>query len=275
MIDYYLLHRYHSIIFSPVLLRRRNLKMKEIASIEDVASEEQSRHFREYITKRAVYVIYGDTETESIVNFCYFLLKKLTTANLYYLKCSFQEITTMYPDIIENGSPQFPIPFVFTYSPHLTSLEQNILEKNSLSFCEIDEKEDTAGPGPTCVLPYLFLGDLTTARDEDWLRRNNISYIVNVTVDAKSVEYYGIKYLIIPVKDTTDQNISDYFRHANEFIDEAKQSERNVLVHCQAGISRSSTIVIAYLMELNNWSFSHAYNWLEKLRYIYIYILMY
>ena len=45
-----------------------------------------------------------------------------------------------------------------------------------------------------------------------------------------------------------------YFDHCIEFID-YNIKKGNVLVHCMMGISRSSTIVIAYLMKTYSWSY--------------------
>jgi len=54
---------------------------------------------------------------------------------------------------------------------------------------------------------------------------------------------------VIPVSDSPIENISQYFNETNQFIDEALKIENNnVLVHCHAGVSRSATICIAYLM---------------------------
>ena len=57
-----------------------------------------------------------------------------------------------------------------------------------------------------------------------------------------------LKYKIINVLDVPWQNISKYFILSNKFIEEALNNGGNILVHCYAGVSRSASFVIAYLM---------------------------
>lgn len=52
---------------------------------------------------------------------------------------------------------------------------------------------------------------------------------------------------------------------ANEFIDSAL-SIGSILVHCSMGISRSPTIVIAFVMMKFKYPFSKAYNLVRKKR---------
>ena len=55
-------------------------------------------------------------------------------------------------------------------------------------------------------------------------------------------------YLYIPAIDHTNFDLTEFFPQSSSFIDKCL-NYTNVLVHCVAGISRSSTLVIAYLMK--------------------------
>src|SRR5581483_3655005 len=61
-------------------------------------------------------------------------------------------------------------------------------------------------------------------------------------------EIIPLKYLRIDISDNPISIISEYFRECIDFIENAKSENGRVYVHCIAGISRSVTIVIAYLM---------------------------
>jgi dual specificity phosphatase 12 len=50
------------------------------------------------------------------------------------------------------------------------------------------------------------------------------------------------------MEDTADEEISPFLQKAFEFIEEQRKT-KNVLIHCIAGVSRSSTIIAFYLMK--------------------------
>lgn len=95
----------------------------------------------------------------------------------------------------------------------------------------------------------LFIGGKDNALDKKWLHSMNIARIVNVSTNIECYFKEEFMYLRIPCKDEITTSISDYFEEAVVFIDQAMRSGRGVLVHCEQGMSRSCTIILAYLMQ--------------------------
>lgn len=62
--------------------------------------------------------------------------------------------------------------------------------------------------------------------------------------------------------DTPDQNLSQYFSVCNDFIHAARLKEGHVLIHCLAGMSRSVTVAVAYIMSVT------PLNWKEALKVV-------
>lgn len=63
-----------------------------------------------------------------------------------------------------------------------------------------------------------------------------------------SVQDEEIKAMKIKVQDSPTENIARHFSACNEFIHHARLQNQPVLVHCAAGVSRSVSIVCAYVM---------------------------
>ncbi|XP_075060386.1 dual specificity protein phosphatase 10 [Mixophyes fleayi] len=120
----------------------------------------------------------------------------------------------------------------------------------------------------TPILPFLFLGNEHDAQDLEKMQRMNIGYIVNVTTHLPLFHYEkGIfNYKRLPATDSNKQNLRQYFEEAFEFIEEAHQCGKGLLIHCQAGVSRSATIVIAYLMKHTRMTMTDAYKFVKGKR---------
>jgi protein-tyrosine phosphatase len=56
------------------------------------------------------------------------------------------------------------------------------------------------------------------------------------------------RVIVAGVDDAEDENIGEYFNALCKIIDQYLKDKKRVLIHCRAGISRSPTIVIAYLI---------------------------
>lgn len=129
----------------------------------------------------------------------------------------------------------------------------------------------------TEIMPFLFLGNESDAKNCENLEKKGIYYILNVTknipfynlTNSKNNDVNGTSNFVhkrIAVNDCENQNLKNHFGEASNFIDQAKLNNQKVLVHCQAGISRSPTIVIAYLMSRYNMNLNDAYDRVKLFR---------
>ncbi|KAK2184085.1 hypothetical protein NP493_283g03021 [Ridgeia piscesae] len=108
------------------------------------------------------------------------------------------------------------------------------------------------------VYPGIFLGDVSIAKDKEGLRRIGVTHVLNAAqgrkfnqIDTDDAFYsdIGVAFLGIPAIDVFGFKMSKYFATATDFIENALCSEGGkVLVHCQQGLSRSSSLVLAFLM---------------------------
>ncbi|XP_072552924.1 dual specificity protein phosphatase 7-like [Salminus brasiliensis] len=119
---------------------------------------------------------------------------------------------------------------------------------------------------PVQILPYLYLGCAKDSANLDVLGQYNIRYILNVTPNLPNVFEQGgyFRYKQIPIADHWSQNLCQFFPEAISFIDEARSKQCGVLVHCLAGISRSVTVTVAYLMQKLNLSLNDAYDFVKR-----------
>jgi hypothetical protein len=95
------------------------------------------------------------------------------------------------------------------------------------------------------ILPTLFLGDRTDARDEQRLRREGITHIVNCSKELPCYFERGFAYLWLKLEDP-DPAFGDKMPQACEFIRDGCERGR-VLVHCTGAVSRSPAVILAYL----------------------------
>lgn len=130
-------------------------------------------------------------------------------------------------------------------NPEFTSvLQYGIPQLDSWVFkSEISEIDDNL---------YLC-GNSFTKKDLDDI---GITHILNISCQ-KDPEYTNIETLFISMPDggglsEEGKTIDEHFQKAIDFIQNARDIGGNVLVHCHMGISRSATLVIAYLMKTLN-----------------------
>lgn len=114
------------------------------------------------------------------------------------------------------------------------------------------------------VIPGLFIGDSASASSIDFLVDKNISHILICARELRPSFPKDFKYHKLGIQDTKRFDLSPYLEEALIFIKTTLDSGENVLVHCNLGISRSSSIVIAYLIAQCGMTYDKAFRHLKK-----------
>ena len=123
------------------------------------------------------------------------------------------------------------------------------------------KENDLFASKPSMILDnWLFLGNARDSFQLPLLKQLGITHILNVTREVYKYhilnKQYPIKYCQLSIDDhmfNAKLSIYDYFLACKQFIDECNpaitnNNDNKILVHCAMGKSRSSTIVISYLM---------------------------
>jgi protein-tyrosine phosphatase len=110
------------------------------------------------------------------------------------------------------------------------------------------------------------LGSYENATNKEVLNRLKISHVLTVAAELDLQNPSDLVWRHIRVNDTTGDDIAQHLSTAFQFIDEAKIAHGRVLVHCAMGISRSSSVVIGYLIKHHEWSYDQAYDFVKVRR---------
>ncbi|XP_019960991.1 dual specificity protein phosphatase 26-like [Paralichthys olivaceus] len=107
------------------------------------------------------------------------------------------------------------------------------------------------------VWPRLYIGDQHSAENTADLSKHQITHILNAAHSKRGGQpgiYRGMKitYKGIEAHDSCGFDMSVNFATAADFIHRALSRGDKVLVHCHVGVSRSATLVLAYLMLKQN-----------------------
>jgi rhodanese-related sulfurtransferase len=119
----------------------------------------------------------------------------------------------------------------------------------------------------TKILPSLWLGDCRAASNRDFITKNNIKSIINITVLCPNY-FNDMTYLNIPIKDgeLNSRKLFDVFDVTNKFIFNSLKDKKNILVHCRRGHTRSAGVVAAFIIKYLKQDFVSAVKYIRSLR---------
>ena len=118
------------------------------------------------------------------------------------------------------------------------------------------------------ITDFLFLGGSQVAESFDLLKAHDIEYIVNTAVEVENCfgNSNDFVYKRLDLQDHPAQHMCfvKVFENSFKLIDEARNANSRVLVHCRGGRSRSVTVVIAYLMRTYGLTLQQAYSYVQS-----------
>ncbi|NP_001280086.1 dual specificity protein phosphatase 14 isoform X1 [Callorhinchus milii] len=116
------------------------------------------------------------------------------------------------------------------------------------------------------ITPCLYLSSGNAASNRNLVLSKGITCIINATMEIPNPTWPEIEYVKVPVADLPHAPIALYFDSIADKIHNINKKHGSALVHCVAGVSRSASLCIAYLMKFHKVSLLEAHNWVKSRR---------
>lgn len=111
------------------------------------------------------------------------------------------------------------------------------------------------------IRPHLFLGARPTAEHLATLKQLNVTHVVSCLEEKhrSKVSFLDSDFetLFFPIRDSVTSDIDELFPQFFDFAESSRAG--HLFVHCQVGVSRSTTLVLALLMRRERKSFYDAF----------------
>nr|XP_043613907.1 protein-tyrosine-phosphatase MKP1-like [Erigeron canadensis] len=119
------------------------------------------------------------------------------------------------------------------------------------------------------VAEHIFLGGNAVARDKDILKQHKITHILNC-VGFVCPEYFkgNFVYRTLWLQDSPSEDITSILYDVFDYFEDVRDQGGKVFVHCCQGVSRSTSLVIAYRMWREGQSFDDAFQYVKAAREI-------
>ncbi len=112
----------------------------------------------------------------------------------------------------------------------------------------------------------IWISDIASAFNKTKLKELGITHVFTTVLGVEPIFPDDFEYMNIPAQDISSQDLQQYFEDGTKWIEKAVQSEGKVLVHCAYGISRSASMVIAYLMHKTGRSYDETLAYVKSQR---------
>ncbi|KAF5289893.1 hypothetical protein FQA39_LY14955 [Lamprigera yunnana] len=146
---------------------------------------------------------------------------------------------------------------------------QDILTKNVSKITSLSSESTTSdlNLNITKVTNGLFLCSAMSVHPST-LQLLGVTCVINATVELPDTPLPNdtVRYCRINVHDSPNENIKQFFNISSDLIKEVANNGGRTLLHCTAGVSRSATLCIVYLMKYKNFTLLDAFNYIKLRR---------
>lgn len=121
---------------------------------------------------------------------------------------------------------------------------------------------------PSEIIPGLYLGEVCSRHPNvlNYLGVKNIVTVSGEDVCYPSDNKYGFVNICFNWGDDPSQRLYPEIDKIADFINHKMSKGEKVFVHCHAGISRSASVIIYYLMKYKKMDFVKAYEFVKSKR---------
>lgn len=196
----------------------------------------------------------------------------------------------------ELAAEEEALPDDILYKPPAELYDKVVCSRCEKKLLEMDLASHMNAHSSEVIPGFLFLGSMQSAHNKkELIVRTGITDIMNLAEEVDNVferclagcacegggaECNGrtqgaegdlerlFTYHTTKIKDKENEDIFPLFEASFHTLEAVREAGGKVLVHCVQGISRSSSVVIAYLMRSRGWSLRKAYDHVKAARSI-------
>ncbi|XP_030070643.1 dual specificity protein phosphatase 16 [Microcaecilia unicolor] len=245
-VEYNTAHVLDAININCSKLMKRRLQQDKVLITELIQHSAKQKVEIDCEQQQVVVYDQSSQDVSSLSSECFLavLLRKLEKrfSSVHLLSGGFAEFADCFPGLCEGKAAVVP-----------TCISQPCLPVSNI--------------GPTRILPHLYLGCQRDVLNKELIQQNDIAYVLNASNTCPKPDFIPESHFLrVPVNDSFCEKILPWLDKSVDFIEKAKASNGRVLVHCLAGISRSATIAIAYIMKRMDMSLDEAYRFVKEKR---------
>jgi len=111
----------------------------------------------------------------------------------------------------------------------------------------------------------LYFGGINSTQSKSCLSEFEITHVLSMCYETIA-QFEGVVYKKFEVTDDPSEIIKRYFSETTKYIHETISDGKTILVHCNRGVSRSASVVIAFVMWKFTWKFEKAFDYVRQKR---------